>query len=237
MLSPSKLVALAYDGLVGHSRVEVRQGDDEPPHHHRSGSPMRCSQREASGHFVGHRGEHLRRVRPARDQGCHPTQGRLLPGEGLAAFGYVAANGVEQATMPNDAPFEPTLRTVPADHTILETHRLSTAGQTDQARPARDLDLPQRIDRRKAVMPSRRMSSPVSGLKAGLIRTSLVRARDAPADREKGMKNRSPTRARPASTFATNATTTKIPITNRSGARKRRNRRPANGGNRRTQWR
>lgn len=46
-----------------------------------------------------------------------------------APIGYVAANGVEQASMPNDAPLDPTRRTLLADHPILETHRLSAAGQ------------------------------------------------------------------------------------------------------------
>jgi hypothetical protein len=48
---------------------------------------------------------------------------------GMPTPGGVAANGVKQATIPRDAPFDTTPRSVAASDLILETHRFSIAGQ------------------------------------------------------------------------------------------------------------
>ena len=96
----------------------------------------------ASRHFVVDGIEHLHRIGPACNQGCHPPQPRLMLGKltqrvaaglehgpGFAELlflfalpGDIAANRIKQSPMWRDAPIDPPRRTVAAGGPIFETN-------------------------------------------------------------------------------------------------------------------
>ncbi len=81
---------------------------------------------EAPGQLRCHRGEHLRRLDPARHQGGHPSQRGLLLCEHAqfvllaSAFGHVATSHVEQAVIRYDVPLKPAHGAIAADDAVFK---------------------------------------------------------------------------------------------------------------------